>query len=109
MPCLRVICDPATPASPSFRIATICDSVNRDFFIGPSDLHPLDDTTGKLVKSVSERRDGREEEAVYRAADHRISEGSGSRGGGEGPLSQARFQRRSVLRLAVEIRGNAGE
>jgi hypothetical protein len=24
----------ATPASPSFRIATICDSVNRDFFIG---------------------------------------------------------------------------
>src|SRR5262249_1275845 len=36
MPCLRVICDTATPASPSFRIATICDSVNRDFFIGPS-------------------------------------------------------------------------
>src|ERR1051326_4431252 len=36
MPCLRVSCATATPASPSFRIPTICDSVNRDFFIGPS-------------------------------------------------------------------------
>jgi hypothetical protein len=34
---------------------------------GDNDLLPLDDTTGKLVKSVSGRRDGREEEAVYRA------------------------------------------
>src|SRR3954453_9250390 len=34
MPCLRVNCATATPASPSFRIATICDSLNRDFFIG---------------------------------------------------------------------------
>jgi putative transposase len=34
------------------------------------DLLPLDDTTRKLVKSVSRRRDGREEEAIYRAADH---------------------------------------
>src|SRR6202049_3554640 len=36
MPCLRVICATVTPASPSFRIATICDSVNRDFFIRTS-------------------------------------------------------------------------
>src|SRR5512138_514359 len=35
MPCLRVNCATVTPASPSFRIATICDSVNRDFFMGP--------------------------------------------------------------------------
>src|ERR1022692_5033664 len=36
MPCLRVTCATVTPASPSFRIATICDSVNRDFFIRTS-------------------------------------------------------------------------
>src|SRR6185436_11635695 len=34
MPCLRANCATARPASPSLRIATICDSVNRDFFIG---------------------------------------------------------------------------
>jgi hypothetical protein len=34
----RQLCD-RQPASPSLRIATICDSVNRDFFIGlPSSL-----------------------------------------------------------------------
>src|SRR5262252_858629 len=33
MPCLRRICATGTPASPSFRIATICDSLNFDFFI----------------------------------------------------------------------------
>ena len=43
-----------------------------------ADLHPLNDTTRKLVKSVSERRGGREKEAIYRATDHRILEGSGS-------------------------------
>ena len=32
MPCLRVNCAAGTPASPSFNTATICDSVNRDFF-----------------------------------------------------------------------------
>src|SRR4030095_4196610 len=36
MPCLRRICATGTPASPSFRIATICDSLNFDFFIGLS-------------------------------------------------------------------------
>ena len=51
------------------------------------DLHPLDDTAEKLVKSVSERRDGREEEAIYRAADHRVFEGSGSWRSREGPVS----------------------
>jgi 6-phosphogluconolactonase len=55
------------------------------------DLHPLDATTGKLVKSVSGRRDGREEEAVYRAADHWVFEGSRGRHGGEGAVSQARL------------------
>ena len=34
MPCLRVNCATGTSASPSFNTATICDSVNRDFFIG---------------------------------------------------------------------------
>src|SRR5437016_118984 len=34
MPCLRVNCATGTPASPSFNTATICDSVNGDFFIG---------------------------------------------------------------------------
>jgi hypothetical protein len=35
MPDLRRICATGTPASPSFRIATIRDSVNLDFLIGP--------------------------------------------------------------------------
>src|SRR5689334_13451714 len=34
MPCLRIRSVTGTPASPSFRISTICDSVNLDFFIG---------------------------------------------------------------------------
>src|SRR4030088_3046947 len=34
MPCLRRICATGMPASPSFKIATICDSLNLDFFIG---------------------------------------------------------------------------
>ena len=33
IPCLRTISAIGTPASPSFKIATICDSVNLDFFI----------------------------------------------------------------------------
>ena len=36
IPCLRTSCATGTPASPSFRIATTCDSVNRDFFIRTS-------------------------------------------------------------------------
>lgn len=31
---MRANCATATPAFPSFGIATICDSVNRDYFIG---------------------------------------------------------------------------
>src|SRR5215831_14490565 len=73
-----------------------------------SDLLPLDATAWKLVKSVSGRRDGREEAAVYRAADHRVIEGSGGRRTGEGAVPQARFQRRGVLRLALEVRRHAG-
>ena len=51
------------------------------------DLPPLDDTTGKLVESVSEGGSGHEEEAVYRAADHRFFEGSRGRRAGEGFVS----------------------
>ena len=56
-----------------------------------ADLHPLDDTSGKIVKSVSEGRSGREEEAFYGAANHRVFEGSGSRCSGEGVVPQARL------------------
>jgi hypothetical protein len=41
------------------------------------------DPTQKLVKSVSEGRSGREEEASYRAVDHWVFEGSGSGRAGE--------------------------
>src|SRR5438093_11060419 len=40
IPCLRMISATGTPASPSFRTATICDSENRDFRIGPSQDRP---------------------------------------------------------------------
>src|SRR5512139_3655209 len=41
MPWLRRICATGTPASPSFRIATICDSLNLLLFIGlPSTENP---------------------------------------------------------------------
>ena len=42
-------------------------------------------------------RDGHEEEALYRAADHRFFEGSGKRGASERPVSQPRFQRLASL------------
>ncbi len=75
--------------------------------VAEGDLLPLDDTTGKLVKSVSEGRDGHEEEAVYRPADHRVLEGSRSGNAGEGFVTQARFQRRGFLQVAREVRRNA--
>src|SRR5687768_6258508 len=35
MPCLRTISEIGTPDSPSFRMLTICDSLNLDFLMAP--------------------------------------------------------------------------
>src|SRR5687767_2058715 len=56
-----MISDTGTPASPSFSTATICDSVNRDFFIGNasssgtpkvylSTVYPIGELTVRLVR-----------------------------------------------------------
>jgi len=69
-----------------------------------TDLLPLNDTTSKLVKSAFGGKDGHEEEAIY-GADHRVSEGGRGRRAGQAALPEARFQRRGVPRLALEVRG----
>ena len=68
-----------SPRTPSAQVNRRAAMGATESFVS-FDLHPLDDTTGYLVKSVSEEGGGREEEAFYGAADHRIFEGSGSRG-----------------------------
>src|SRR5262245_8796222 len=61
MPCLRAICATGNPASPSFRIATICDSVNRDFFIGPPSFKSCQKSPVIAVYRLGELTQGRME------------------------------------------------
>src|SRR5215470_8572697 len=54
--------------------------------LGETDLLPSNATTEKLVKSVFEGENGHEEEAIHRAADSGVSEGSAGWGAGQGAM-----------------------
>ena len=68
------------------------------------DLLPLDDTTKKLVKSVSQRRSGYEEEAVYRVADHWVFDGSRGGGGDAGIADSAHEVQIATARAGSAVR-----
>jgi len=57
-----------------------------------TDLLHLNATTMMFMNFAFKAEDGHEEEAIYGAADHWVSEGGGGWNCGEGTLSQARLQ-----------------